>query len=170
MKKSLNIDGKMQGSSTYALNNNSDNPVKHSNESCSSVSSSSTSYDENIVDLGSHSEECLQKGPSSIEKIKVESCSESSMNGCESMEKNFSYTNGNDFAKVCGLFVVFQTEQIVFSNWIKQSTETSVYIILNFFKKARCSYWVYIVLRFVRLKSITTQIALVNQLHVSVNV
>ena len=95
-----------------ALANNTISSSVHSTESLTkkstssncSVSSSSCSYDENIVDLGACSDRDSHTRPNSIVKHKTDSSSsENNEKDTEILRKGFTQLNGIDFHKVCNL-------------------------------------------------------------------
>ena len=111
-KRSLQRDINKQSASTGALNYKAINaaadssgslPNKATNSNrCSSVSSSSVSYDENLVDLGSCSDRGSNTRPNSIAKLKTDSSSsEFSFDEKAAYASVLPQVNGDHFSKVC---------------------------------------------------------------------
>ena len=115
-KKNINFGMTMQSSSKDGLNNNTVNSSIHSTENTAekpassnclcSGSSTSVSYDETTIDLGSCSDSGSSTRPISIEKHTTDS-PESSVKHHEALKKEYSELNGSDFNKVCPIFCLF---------------------------------------------------------------
>ena len=78
-------------------------PKKSASTNCfCDGSSSSVSYDENMVNLGSYSDQDSNVRSNSIEKLRNDSnCSEDSTKDCDIPNNGHTQLNGSDFHKVC---------------------------------------------------------------------